>query len=223
VAEEELASGALGGLDVHQDVLDRLAYGDTAQIEPGFEPRRIEVPRVAKRWAEGQVEADASLAAEEVTDLGPGEFLGDGALPPEEAVAALDRLGVALADRHHRDFSDTLQENLDRRVAVAGDVLDAGPQLVRVADPCDRAVVADAEQNLSAQGVGQGHELAGKGGGKALLVFEQSPFAFLEQDLECRWVHLQVPSGCVQGFRGGNLSQADESFAVRAREVGLAA
>src|SRR5215510_5169754 len=78
---------------------------------------------------------------------------------------------------------------MHRRVSVAGDVLNAGPQLVRVPNTRHCVVVADPEQDLSAQRVCQRGELTGEGGGETLLILQHGSLTFLEQDIELRRIH----------------------------------
>ena len=94
IAEKELGAGTLGGFDVDQNVLGAGAAGDAAQPEPGIVFLPVEVLRVAELRADRGIETDSPLAAEEIPDLIAAELLGDGALPPEIAVAALHRLCI---------------------------------------------------------------------------------------------------------------------------------
>ena len=98
-------------------------------------------------------------------------------------------MAFALADRHHDHLADPLQQDLDRRIAVAGDVLDTGAQLIGIGNPLDGAVVAHPQQNPAPCGVGKGHQFAGEGRGKALLVLQHDAFALLEQDVEIGGFH----------------------------------
>lgn len=105
-------------------------------------------------------------------------------LTPEESVAALHRLGAALAHSHDHHGTDRLHDQLNRRIAVAGEVLDAGSELVRVSDPRHGAVVADSQQDFASQRIGQRHNLAGERGRQTLFKLQSRAFTLLEQDLE---------------------------------------
>lgn len=99
------------------------------------------------------------------------ELLGDGALPPEETVAALYRLGITFPDRDDHHFAYPLHQHLHGRVAVAADVLNACPLLIGVREAFYRAVVPHPEENLSACGVRHDHQFTGEGGGKVSAAF----------------------------------------------------
>jgi hypothetical protein len=105
-------------------------------------------------------------------------------LAPKEPVAALHRLGAALADHHDDHGADRLHHQLNRWIAVAGDVLDVGAELVRVPDPRHGAIVPDSQQDLASQRIRQGHKLTGEGRRQALLELQSRAFALLEKDLE---------------------------------------
>jgi len=165
IAEKEFGTGTLGGFDVDQNVLGAGAAGDAAQPEPGIVLLPVEVLGVAELRTDGGIEADSPLAAEEIPDLVAAELLGDGALSPEITVAALNGLGFTFADRHHDDLADSLQQDLDRRIAVAGDVLDASPQRVGIGNPLNGSVVAHSQQDPAPCCIGKAYQLAGKGRG----------------------------------------------------------
>ena len=187
VAEQQPAPVPLGRLDVDQHVLHRQPGGDVRVPEPGVELPAVEVFRVPEAGAGRQVEPDRPLRAEEVADLVAAELLRHRALPPEEAVAALHRLGVALAHVDHEHSVHRLRQHLHRRVAVAGDVLHAGAQGVGVSDPLHGTVVAHAEENLAADGVRQRDDLAGERRRRqGFLELQRRAFALLDEDFEIR-------------------------------------
>jgi len=108
--------------------------GNAAQPEPGVIFPPVEILGIAELRTEGKIEADTSFAAEEIPDLIAAKLLGNGTLPPEEAVAALHGLGVAFPDRDDRHFSYSLHQHLHGRVTVAGDILDTRPQFIGIGD-----------------------------------------------------------------------------------------
>jgi hypothetical protein len=60
--------------------------------------------------------------------------------------------------------------------------LNASPLLIGVGEVFYRSIVPYPEENFSACGVGQGHDLSGEGDGEALLILQHRAFALLEQD-----------------------------------------
>ena len=113
---------------------------------------------------------------------------------------------------------------MHRRVAVAGDVLNAGPQLVRVPDTRHCAVVADPEQDLAAEGIRQGHQLAGEGRRQPFLELERRAFAFLDQDIEVGRGHddfffLHKRSTAANQFGHGEPSVVEGEGARLARRI----
>ena len=112
--------------------------------------------------ADGQIEADGSNLLEDIANLFAGEFLRYCALPPEEAVAALHRLCITLADRNHSHPANMMQQDFYRRITVAGDVLDTGAKFIGIGDSFYRTVIPDSKQNPAACGVGKCHQFAGE-------------------------------------------------------------
>ncbi len=130
IAEEEAPGRALGDVEVDEHVLGRGRGRDRGALQPLAEAGRIEVSRVPEAGARSNVEAHAALPSKEVADLVARQLLGDGSLAPEEPVAALNRLDVGLANRHHDDGALTFHAKDHWRVAVAGQVLN--PRAERV-------------------------------------------------------------------------------------------
>jgi len=113
-------------------------------------------------------------------------------LPPEEAVAALDRFRTALADVHHHHLTDRLDADFDRRIAVAGDVLDPGPERVAIGDPDHCSVILDPKENLPSHGIGEGCEVSRYGRGQCFLVFQHGAFALMKDDVHVAPLHCSL-------------------------------
>ena len=128
---------------------------------------------------------------EEIADFVSVEFLRDRALAPEEAIAALDRLGVAFADVHGENSPNGFHPHLHERVAISRDVLDAGTEPIGVLDPADGAVITHAQKNLSANGVGQSDHLPGERRRKVLFELDRRAFALLKQDVKVSGRHAE--------------------------------
>ena len=92
------------------------------------------------------------------------EFLRGRSLATEKALAALDWLAVALANVNNDHLADRFNHDVNRRIAVTGNVLYAGAEDVRIRDAHNRAVVTHPEQDPAAECIGEGHQLAGKRG-----------------------------------------------------------
>ena len=127
VAKQQPVAGALRHVDVHQHVFHRMPRRDAGQPQPPIELIAVEVPGIVEARARREIEPDHALGAEEVAYLLPAHLLGHRALPPEEPVAALHGLGVALPHLHSEHVTHPLGQHLHRRIAVAGDVLNSGP------------------------------------------------------------------------------------------------
>ena len=82
----------------------------------------------------------------------------------------------------HKDFAHGLHQHLDRRVAVSGNVVYPPAQGIGILNPDYGAIVANAEENFSANRIGEGYDLPGKRGGEPLLEFERSAFSLLNED-----------------------------------------
>jgi len=96
-------------------------------------------------------------------------------------VAALDGLRVALPHLEHDDLAHRLDQQVDRRIAVAGDVLDARAEVVRV---------AHAEQDSATDGVRHGHQLPREGCGEVLLELQRRAFTLLKENVDVARLHL---------------------------------
>ena len=184
VAEPQRVPGAFRHSEVHQHLFDDRFAGEVGQLEPGVESFAVEVVRVPEARARGEVEPDRALRAEEVADFPLGEFLGDRALPREEPVGALDRLVLALPDMDHDDAIDRLHDDLHRRIAVAGEVLDAGAKGVRVLDADDGPGVVHSHEDLPPGRVREARELARQGLGDALLEFDRRALPLTDQEVD---------------------------------------
>ena len=186
VAEEQAVTVALRHFDVHQHVFHRMPTRYAGQPQPRIEFRPVEVLRVAETRARHEVEPDHAFGAEEVAYLVAAHLLRHRALPPEEPVAALHGLCVALPHLHREHVADPSGQHLHRRVAVAGDVLNSRPQRVGVLDALHHAIVAHAKQNPAAGRVGQGDQLPRKGRREALLELQRRALALLNEDVDVR-------------------------------------
>ena len=189
VTKQQSRSVAFRRLDVHQHIFDCGVAGDPGKATPRLELVAVEVLGILELGARRQIEPDRSLRPEEVPDLLPTEFLRYGALPPEEPVGALHRLVRTLPHPRHDDAPHRLHDELHRRIAVARNVLDARPKVIRVPDTDDHPVVSDTEQNPPADRVGERHELTRHRLGETLLEFERRALPLLEEDGQVGLVH----------------------------------
>ena len=189
VAEEQLLPRPLGDLDVHQDVLHRRTSGDARLAEPSIELLAVEVLGIFEARARRQIEPDHAFGPKEVADFVAAHLLRDGALPPEEAIAALHRLGVAFPHVDHEDPVHRLHQHLHRRIAVASDVLHSGTQRIGVLDADHAAVVAHAQEDLSADRVGHRNDPPRKRLRQSLLELQRGSLALLDEDIQIGRVH----------------------------------
>ena len=88
--------------------------------------------------------------------------------------------------------ADDLYGHLNRRIAVAGDVLNASAQIVRIPNPRHGAIVAHSQQDPAAQSVRQRHHLAAERRRQTLLELQRRAFTFLEQDLKIGLLHPHI-------------------------------
>ena len=186
VSEQQTTTVALRHFDVHEHVFHRMPTRYAGQPQPRIELRPVEVFRVVEARAGREVEPDHAFGAEEVAYLVAAHLLRHRALPPEEPVAALDGLGVALPNLHREHVAHPFGQHLHRRIAVAGDVLDSRPQRVGVLDALHHAFVVHAEQNPAAGRVGQRNQLPCEGGREALLELQRRALALLNEDVDVR-------------------------------------
>ena len=91
VSEEQCAIRPFGRLDVDQYILDLRPAGDAGKTEPGVELLAVEILRIDEPRAGRQIKSDSPFEPEQVADFVAAQFLGDRALAPEEAIAALHR------------------------------------------------------------------------------------------------------------------------------------
>lgn len=152
--------------------------------KPCVELVSVEIIGVLELGAEGCIETDPSFALEELPDFVSSQLLGGCSLTQEEPLSALDRFVLALPNGDHEDAIDGLHQHLHRRVAVAGDVLYLGPQVVRVVDAHHAAVVPNAQQNPASSAIGHGDHFPGKPSRQPLLELQHGAFALLEEDID---------------------------------------
>jgi hypothetical protein len=189
IAEDEFAARALGRLDIYENILDSPSTRDLAFMNPRVEFRAIEILRVTKLWINGQVEADRTLAAEEIPYLIPRELLGTCSLTPEKAVTALNGFNFALSHNDGQHISDRFHQDVNRRIAISRYVLNLGSQVVGIAHSDHCPVITNAEQDLAAGAVGKGRQLPRQRGGQGLLILKHGTFALAKQNIKVSLVH----------------------------------
>lgn len=97
------------------------------------------------------IESNCSFFPEEITEFVAIQFLSYSTLSPEKSIAALHRLGIALAHVNDEYPGDRLHKDTHRRVAVTGNILNASPQGVGIPRPDHLAAIVHANKYLSTE------------------------------------------------------------------------
>ena len=169
-----------------QHVFDRQLAGDAGVAEPNLELLAVEILRITEAGTGGEIEPDHAFDPEEVADFVTAELLGHCALTPEESIAALHGLGVAFANLNHEYLTHRLCQHLHRRIAISGDVLNAGAQSVGVPDPDHDAIIAHSQKDLPSNRVRQGHDFPRQRRRRTFLEFKGRSLTLLDEDCEVR-------------------------------------
>ena len=150
---------------------------------------RLELPAIKviwinEPWTGSEIESDSSFKTKHVSDFVSVQFLGYRTLTQKEAIATLHRFGNTFpyVDRDHG--ADRFRMHLHRWITIAGDVLDAGAQTVGVLCADHGSVIAYAQKNPAADGVGKGHKFPRERRQESLLEFKGRPFSLLNEDFK---------------------------------------
>ena len=189
VSEQKFAIRPLGGIYVDQNILHTRPAGDARNTDPSVELLAVEVVRVDEPRTRCEIEADGTFGAEKIADFIAAQFLRHRTLSPEKAIAALHWFGIALPDVDREHVADRLDLHRDRRIAIAGDILDPGAQCVGVPDSGYDAVIPHAEKDLPSDGVGQRDHFACERRREAFLVLQSCAFTLFEEDIEVSLCH----------------------------------
>ena len=85
-------------------------------------------------------------------------------------------------DRDH--LTDWFRMYLNRWIAIAGDILDTCTQIVGILYADHGSVIAYAQKNSAADGIGKGHKFSRERRRKSLLELKGCPFPLLDKDFE---------------------------------------
>ena len=158
VSEEQCAVRAFSRFDVDEHVLDPRLAGDAGKTEPSIELPAIKIVRIVEPGAGRKIKSDSSFKMKHVSDFVPVQFLGYRSLTQEEAITALHRLGGTFSYVDCDYSANRFRAHLYRGITVAGDILNAGTQIVGVPGTDHGSVIAHAQKNLAADGIGKRHK-----------------------------------------------------------------
>ena len=105
-----------------------------------------------------EIKSDSPFKTKHVSNLVSAQFLGHRPLAQEEALAALHRLGIAFPYVDCDYSANRFRAHLYRGITVAGDILNAGTQIVGVPGTDHGSVIAHAQKNPAADGIGKRHK-----------------------------------------------------------------
>ena len=128
--------------------------------------------------------AEFPLGLKKIDDLIPGHFLGVRSHTAKKSVGTLIGFVFSFRDMNDSDIFDKLNGYRNGGLAVVGNILILGADLVVGLYTDNRAVVGDTDEYSSSRRICKGGDFPGKRGVNPFLEFDQLAFALLDDIIQ---------------------------------------